>query len=258
MTRFADQRELEVWYARADMDELTVLVKDQFGKEKRKRFAQAQAKARTHDHLQAFKKMTTVTNGRRRIVADPPLIVPADDLLPDADRADLEQWIRQVLAGYADTLPMDRRRLFSAFDFVDLARKVVGVGSVGTRCWLVLLSGPLYRNQGERVVCGQRLMQAASDIFLGWQTVEPSMGRRATSTSGSCGTGRDRRSSKPWIRRRCGCTPPSAAGHWPGRTPGPAIGSPSPDTSMAAPRSIRRWSSSPNATRTSTTTITHA
>jgi uncharacterized protein (DUF2252 family) len=200
MSRFADQRELEVWYARAEMGEVNVLIKDQLGKEKRKRFAQAQAKARTHDHLQAFKKMTTVTNGRRRIVADPPLTVLADDLLPDADRADLEQWIRQVLAGYADTLPVDRRRLFSAFRFVDLARKVVGVGSVGTRCWLALLSGrdendPLmlqvkeapasvlaehapgapgsaYRNQGERVVCGQRLMQAASDIFLGWQTVE--------------------------------------------------------------------------------------
>ena len=200
MNRFAEQRELEVWYAHADFEELNTLVKDQLGKDKRKRLAQAEAKARTRDHLQAFKKMTAVVNGRRRIVADPPLIVPIDELLPDADRADLEKWIQQLLAGYADTLPVDRRRLFSAFQFVDMARKVVGVGSVGTRCWLVLLSGrddndPLmlqvkeappsvlarhidrgiaagYRSEGERVVWGQRLMQAASDIFLGWQTVE--------------------------------------------------------------------------------------
>ena len=200
MSRFAEQRELEVWYAHADFDELNMLVKDQLGKDKRKRLAQAQAKARTHDHLQAFKKMTTVVDGRRRIAADPPLVVPVDDLLPDSDRADLHRWIEQVLAGYADTLPVDRRRLFKAFHFVDLARKVVGVGSVGTRCWLVLLSGrdendPLmlqvkeappsvlaehvddvraagYGSEGERVVWGQRLMQAASDILLGWQTVE--------------------------------------------------------------------------------------
>jgi uncharacterized protein (DUF2252 family) len=200
MSRFAGERELEVWYARADFEELNMLVKDQLGKDKRKRLAQVEAKARTRDHMQAFKKMTTMVDGHRRIAADPPLIVPIDELLPDADRAELEKWLLQMLAGYADTLPVDRRRLFSAFRFVDMARKVVGVGSVGTRCWLVLLSGrdendPLmlqvkeappsvlaayvdggkaagYGSEGERVVSGQRLMQAASDIFLGWQTVE--------------------------------------------------------------------------------------
>jgi uncharacterized protein (DUF2252 family) len=142
--------------------------------------------------------MTAVVDGRRRIVADPPLVVPVQDLLPDADRALLETQLQEVLAGYAATLAPDRRHLVGSFQFVDMARKVVGVGSVGTRCWIVLLSGrdendplllqvkeappsvlaahvslpatALWNSEGERVVTGQRLMQAASDIFLGWQT----------------------------------------------------------------------------------------
>ncbi|BFU43224.1 DUF2252 domain-containing protein [Krasilnikovia sp. MM14-A1004] len=197
MSEFAEQRELDVWYARADLDEINVLVRD-LSKAKRKRLEQAQAKARTRDSMQAFRKMTTLVDGQRRIVADPPLIVPIDDLLPDDKRAEFEQWIRQVLDGYADTLSPDRRHLLGAFRFVDLARKVVGVGSVGTRCWVVLLSGrdpddPLllqvkeappsvlaahvpddagYPSEGQRVVTGQRMMQAVSDIFLGWQTIK--------------------------------------------------------------------------------------
>jgi uncharacterized protein (DUF2252 family) len=197
ISEFAAQRELDVWYAHADLDEVAVLVKDQMSKVGRKRFAEAQAKARTRDSLQAFRKLTAVVDGRRRIVADPPLIVPIEDLLPHGDRADLELRIQQLLAGYADTLAVDRRRLFGAFRFVDMARKVVGVGSVGTRCWVVLLSGrdqddplllqvkeappsvlaahvdatPDWGSEGERVVSGQRLMQAASDIFLGWQRI---------------------------------------------------------------------------------------
>ncbi|GAB1642203.1 DUF2252 domain-containing protein [Krasilnikovia sp. MM14-A1259] len=205
MAVFAEQREMEVWYARADVDELNVLLRDMISKDKRKRFAQAQAKARTRDSMQAFRKLTAVVDGQRRIVADPPLIVPIDDLLADADRAEFAAWIRGVLDGYADTLSPDRRHLLGAFRYVDLARKVVGVGSVGTRCWIVLLSGrdpddplllqvkeapasvlaahvpggtdPGYPSEGERVVTGQRMMQAVSDIFLGWQTVEGQDGR---------------------------------------------------------------------------------
>ncbi|MEV4701764.1 DUF2252 domain-containing protein [Actinoplanes sp. NPDC049316] len=199
MSTFAGQGELQVWYARADVDEVSRLVKDLLSKDRRKRFAAAQAKARTRDSLHAFRKMTAVVDGHRRLVADPPLVVPVEDLLPDAGRAELENQIRDLLAQYAETLTPDRRRLLAAFRFVDLARKVVGVGSVGTRCWIVLLSGrdendPLllqvkeapasvlaahvpvqdstgWRSEGERVVLGQRLMQASSDIFLGWQTV---------------------------------------------------------------------------------------
>jgi uncharacterized protein (DUF2252 family) len=198
MSTFALQGDLQVWYARADVDEISPLVTSRMSKARRKTFAEAQAKARTHDSLQVFRKMTAVVDGRRRIVADPPLVVPIQDLLPDADRARLETELQELLAGYAATLAPDRRHLFGSFQFVDMARKVVGVGSVGTRCWIVLLSGrdendplllqvkeappsvlaahvtrpatALWDSEGERVVTGQRLMQAASDIFLGWQS----------------------------------------------------------------------------------------
>jgi uncharacterized protein (DUF2252 family) len=205
MSTFATQGQLEVWYARADVDEVGRLIKSQMSKARRKVFAEAQEKARTRDSLQVFRKLTAVVDGRRRIVADPPLLVPIEDLLPDADRAQLETQLRGILSRYAATLAPDRRHLFDAFQFVDLARKVVGVGSVGTRCWMVLLSGrdqddPLllqvkeappsvlaahvaapatasWESEGERVVSGQRLMQAASDIFLGWQTADGFDGR---------------------------------------------------------------------------------
>ena len=206
MRRFAGMRHLEVWYARADVEELNVLIKDQLSRDRQKKFAAAQAKARTRDSMQAFRKLTTLVDGRRRIVADPPLLVPVGDLLPDTDRIELENQVRELLAGYAETLSADRRRLFRSFEFVDLARKVVGVGSVGTRCWVVLLSGrdqddplllqvkeappsvlaghvpdppaPEWGSEGERVVLGQRLMQASSDIFLGWQTIAGIDGQR--------------------------------------------------------------------------------
>jgi uncharacterized protein (DUF2252 family) len=205
MSRFAESRELDVWYAHAGLDEVTELVNHETSKATRKRFAENQAKTRTRDSMQAFRKMTALVDGHRRIVGDPPLIMPMEDLLPDAGRVELEAQIQGLLAGYADTLTVDRQRLFGAFRFVDMARKVVGVGSVGTRCWVVLLSGrdendPLllqvkeappsvlaqhvdggaatgWRSEGERVVSGQRLMQAASDIVLGWQTVAGIDGR---------------------------------------------------------------------------------
>jgi uncharacterized protein (DUF2252 family) len=199
MNTFAGQRELDVFYAHADLDDLSALVEQQTNKTSRKRFAEAREKARTRDSMQAFRKLTALVDGNRRIVADPPLIVPAEDLMPATDRVELEEQIRELLAGYAETLPVDRRRLFGKFRFVDMARKVVGVGSVGTRCWIVLLTGrdpddPLllqvkeappsvlmphvgslagtgWRSEGERVVSGQRLMQASSDVFLGWQSI---------------------------------------------------------------------------------------
>jgi len=141
------------------------------------------------------------------MVGEPPLVVPVGELMPDADRDELVARIRRLLAGYRRTLVADRRYLLDGFEFVDMARKVVGVGSVGTRCWVVLLTGrdnddPLllqakeaersvladhvtdvkarvrYRNEGQRVVEGQRLMQAASDIFLGWESVAEADGRK--------------------------------------------------------------------------------
>jgi uncharacterized protein (DUF2252 family) len=155
----------------------------------------AMAKARAHDSKQALDKLCQVRDGQLRIVADPPLVVPLADLLPEQlDRAGMETELHALIGEYRRTLQSDRRVLLEQYDFTDMARKVVGVGSVGTRCWIVLLLGrdendPLflqvkeaqtsvlspylraseYANQGERVVAGQRLMQAASDIFLGWQ-----------------------------------------------------------------------------------------
>jgi uncharacterized protein (DUF2252 family) len=136
-----------------------------------------------------------MVDGRPRIISEPPLLVPVDELIPaDGDRATLEAELKGLIAEYQQTLETDRRYLLQQFEFCDMARKVVGVGSVGTRCWILLMLGrddsdPLflqvkeaetsvlsrfvgeseYSNQGQRVVAGQRLMQAASDIFLGWQ-----------------------------------------------------------------------------------------
>ncbi|MEV0902276.1 DUF2252 domain-containing protein [Actinoplanes sp. NPDC049802] len=199
MARFAGMRELDVWYARADLDELREQFGDQLTRTHRERMAKAGAKARTRTSLQAYQKLTAEVDGRRRIVADPPLLVPVADLVPELVHKQFESQINDLLAGYRESLSDDRRRLFDAFTFVDMARKVVGVGSVGTRCWIVLLTGrdaddPLllqvkeagpsvlaglteaqpgadFDNEGRRVVAGQRIMQAASDIFLGWQRV---------------------------------------------------------------------------------------
>ncbi|HEV2635947.1 MAG TPA: DUF2252 domain-containing protein [Actinocrinis sp.] len=204
MIQFAGMRELDVWYARSDVDEIRQVFDPQLKKTQEVAVDKALAKARTRDSLRAFGKLTAVVDGQRRIVAQPPLIVPIRDLLPDLERHELEATIRNLISNYRRTVQADRRALLSSFEFVDLARKVVGVGSVGTRCWIVLLHGrdgddPLflqvkeaqasvlaahlgnrvhYAHQGERVVVGQRLMQSASDIFLGWHSAVAVDGRR--------------------------------------------------------------------------------
>lgn len=199
---FATMRALDVWYARADIDEIEETLRNKLTSSRSRRVDQTLLKARGSGSLKAFAKLTDITDDGVRIKADPPLVVPIADLLPDAGRAELETGIRGMLNLYRRSLPAERRALFDQFEFVDMARKVVGVGSVDTRCWIVLLRGrddgdPLFlqvkeaapsvlkakvpttlrqrsqpRNEGERVVVGQRLMQAASDIFLGWQRVE--------------------------------------------------------------------------------------
>lgn len=204
MAEFAGLKQLDLWYARADVEELRGTLKAGLKKARRKTFDKALAKARGRTSARAFGRLTGLVDGRRRILPDPPLIMPIRDLLPDVERAELEERFRGLLSGYRSTLQSDTRRLLDSFDFVDLARKVVGVGSVGTRCWIVLMRGrdgddPLFLQvkeaqrsviaeyggrptperggEGERVVRGQRLMQAVSDIFLGWQSVEGIDGR---------------------------------------------------------------------------------
>jgi len=198
MRDFAAQPNLAVWYAHADMDALRAQFESQLKKRQRTVIARSLAKARTKDSMQELAKLTTVVDGRPRIISDPPLIVPVDELVPrSTDRKALLSELADLIARFRRSLQNDRRFLLEQFEFADMARKVVGVGSVGTRCWIVLMLGrdqsdPLflqvkeaessvlsrfvgaskYANQGQRVVAGQRLMQASSDIFLGWQRAE--------------------------------------------------------------------------------------
>jgi uncharacterized protein (DUF2252 family) len=198
MRTFAGMSDLDVWYARADVDEMRGQFADQLKARQRKAVDKGLAKARTRDSMQEVGKLTEMVNGRPKIISDPPLLVPIDELIPaETDRKSLEALITDLIGKYRRTLETDRRYLLDQFEFADMARKVVGVGSVGTLCWIALMLGrdtndPLflqvkeaeasvlsrfvgasrYANQGQRVVAGQRLMQATSDIFLGWQRNE--------------------------------------------------------------------------------------
>jgi uncharacterized protein (DUF2252 family) len=192
MRGFAAAGDLEVWYERLDVEEAMGRV-EEVDPGSVRRFERGIAKARAKDSARAVEKLTEVVDGEIRIVSRPPLIVPIEELVPTGQAADLEATLREVLASYRATLPGDRRHLLDGYEFRRIARKVVGVGSVGTRAWVILLTGrddgdPLFlqakeaeasvlephagpsrfRNHGRRVVEGQRLMQAASDIFLGW------------------------------------------------------------------------------------------
>jgi uncharacterized protein (DUF2252 family) len=188
MGEFSEMGELEVWYSRVGEEEAFRLLSDaEAGKKATKKLSKAVRKARGRDNLKAFSKLTRVVDGRRMINDDPPLLVR----IPEED--ELRGLIYGILESYKRTLQDDRRHLLDRYRFVDAARKVVGVGSVGTRAFIVLLEGrdrddPLFlqvkeagasvleglyptsnfEHHGHRVVAGQRLMQAASDIFLGW------------------------------------------------------------------------------------------
>jgi uncharacterized protein (DUF2252 family) len=197
MRGFADMTNLEVWYAHADLDQLRQQAGGQLKARQRKAVDKGLVKARTRDSMQEVGKLTHLVDGKPRIISDPPLIVPINELITDErDRKRFEGLTSDLVTGYRRTLETDRRYLLEQFEFCDMAHKVVGVGSVGTRCWIVLMLGrdtkdPLflqvkeaeesvlcryvgaskYANQGQRVVAGQRLMQASSDIFLGWQRI---------------------------------------------------------------------------------------
>jgi uncharacterized protein (DUF2252 family) len=196
MREFAGSATLVVWYSRLDVEDTIAQFKSRLRKSAVKKSKAIEAKIRTRDSTQAVAKLTRVVDGRREIIADPPLIVPIEEFTGAPDYATL----RALVSAYAQTLPPDRQLLLGRFRLTRVARKVVGVGSVGTQAWIVLMEAedgldPLllqakqaqrsvlaayagdsqYDNQGERVVWGQRMMQAASDIFLGWQRItEPS------------------------------------------------------------------------------------
>jgi uncharacterized protein (DUF2252 family) len=197
MHQFASMRNLDLWYVRADLEELAHEFAAIATRRQRKRMEKNVAHARAKTSLKALDKLTELVDGERRIVSDPPLIVPIRELVEPEQAADVGERFRDVIRAYRRTLALDRRRLLERFRFVDAARKVVGVGSVGTRAWIVLMLGrdnddPLFlqakeaqpsvlephlgksdfASHGHRVVEGQRLMQAASDIMLGWLTTD--------------------------------------------------------------------------------------
>jgi uncharacterized protein (DUF2252 family) len=194
MRGFAGESHLEVWYYRLDAGELVQQFGGRLGKKGRILFAKPFAKARRKTSLRAVEKLTERVDGKLRFRRVPPLLVPLRELVDPADARKDTDIVRVALDAYAVSLDEDRRYLFETYRFVDMARKVVGVGSVGTRAWVLLFVGrggqdPLvlqmkeaqasvlepylgasrFENHGERVVRGQRLSQAAIDVFLGWQ-----------------------------------------------------------------------------------------
>jgi hypothetical protein len=201
MREFAGMSNLQVFYAGADIDAIQERLQGRLSSKQQGRLTKGIAKAHSRDSMQALQKLTRVVDGKPQIVPDPPLVIPLTSLMPDdVDRNELEKGLLSAIEGYKRTLPADRRYLLDQYQsgMADVARKVVGVGSVGTRCWIMLMLGrdsddPLFlqmkeagpsvlstfagrsrfQNQGQRVVDGQRLMQAASDAFLGWHRLNP-------------------------------------------------------------------------------------
>jgi uncharacterized protein (DUF2252 family) len=198
MTEFATMRNLDVWYSRLDAEGVINRWAARVSQKNMKRFERTVAKARSKDSLRAFDRLTERVDGEIRIASDPPLVSRLADLAESEAPAgttveEVTAWVHEQFRGYRSSLQPDRRQLLEGYELVDIARKVVGVGSVGTRCWIVLMLGkdeadPLflqvkeaepsvleahagkskYRNHGQRVVEGQRLLQASSDILLGW------------------------------------------------------------------------------------------
>jgi uncharacterized protein (DUF2252 family) len=202
MRAFARESHLDVWYERINASELVDRFGGKLGAKGRIVFAKPFAKARRKTSLRAVKKLTERVDGELRFRSVPPLLVPLRELFDPADARDETGWVQELLDEYVASLEPDHRYLFSTYRFVDMARKVVGVGSVGTRAWVFLLVGregsdPLvlqakeaqpsvlepylgaseFENSGERVVRGQQISQAVSDIFLGWQRSEDLQGQ---------------------------------------------------------------------------------
>ncbi len=196
MHEMASLGHLEVWYSRMTVRDIRDRWGAEAGKKAVRQFERQVEKAMTKDSVRATAKLTRLVDGKIRIAGDPPLIVPVADLLRPADAEAFEQVVEDALRGYRASLSGARRHLIEQFRFVDAARKVVGVGSVGTRAWVVLMLGivddqPLvlqlkearrsvlepfagrstFDKQGQRVVAGQQLLQATSDIFLGWTRI---------------------------------------------------------------------------------------
>ena len=196
MARFAKMRNVDVWYTRLDLERMEERFRPASSGKQMKRLKAHVVDVRTKDSLRALSKLCATVDGELRIVGDPPLVTPIEDVLPGAERHHLEDVARRMIRTYRRTLPHDRRNLLESYRYVHAARKVVGVGSVGARTWILLLVGrddndPLflqfkeaqrsvlepflgrsqYAQHGQRVVQGQRMMQAAPDVLLGWERI---------------------------------------------------------------------------------------
>ena len=200
MRTFAGMNNLEVWYAHLEIEPFLQEMAPTLKRTQVKRTQAVLAKAHTRDSMSAFSKLTQQVDGKAEIVDQSPLIVPLRVLLPGDEHDRALEWLHGLIRFYRQSLEQDRRKLLEQFQLMDFARKVVGVGSVGTRAWIALLFGrdgsdPLFlqlkeaeesvleehagrsvhKNHGQRVVVGQRMMQATSDIFLGWIHVKAGM-----------------------------------------------------------------------------------
>jgi uncharacterized protein (DUF2252 family) len=196
MARFAKMRNIDVWYTRLDVASIRERLRAGVSKKQLRRLQANVAEVRTKDSMRALTKLCETVDGELRIVGHPPLVTPIEDVLPGTEQGHLEDVVRRMIRTYRRTLPRDRRRLLESYRYVHAARKVVGVGSVGARTWILLLVGrddsdPLflqfkeaqasvlepflgeskYAQHGQRVVEGQRMMQAAPDIMLGWERI---------------------------------------------------------------------------------------
>ena len=203
MVRFAAMRNIEVWYTRLDVARILEHLGPHASRKQMKRLQSNVAKMRTKDSLRALTKLCQTVDGELRIVGNPPLVTPIEDVLPGAEQDHLEDVARRMMHTYSRTLPHHRRNLLESYRYVHAARKVVGVGSVGTRAWILLMVGrddndPLflqfkeaqasvlepflgrskYAQHGQRVVEGQRMMQATPDIMLGWERIQTIDGQK--------------------------------------------------------------------------------
>ena len=208
MRQMAALPNLEVWYSHVEVEGVVELLQAEAaatGSKSDAKMAATASKLAVEGADQGLhagaRQADHVVDGERRIVSDPPLIVPVEELFPELESESMKRVLRDVVRKYRQSLPTDRRHLLEQFQFSQMARKVVGVGSVGTRAWIILLHGPRqedvlflqakeaeasvlerftkksqYANHGARVVAGQRLMQASSDILLGWQRARGSTG----------------------------------------------------------------------------------
>jgi hypothetical protein len=190
-------RNLDVWYTRLDVAGIREQLGAEMSRKQLKRLRARVADVHTKDSMRALAKLCETVDGELRIVGNPPLVTPIEDVLPGGEQRHLEEVVRRMIRTYRRTLATDRRRLLSSYRYVHAARKVVGVGSVGARAWILLLVGrddadPLFlqfkeaqasvlepflgksqfSQHGQRVVDGQRMMQSASDIMLGWERIK--------------------------------------------------------------------------------------